>query len=146
MKTFVRLIGLFNIKIIYYMKTGMRTGRSSGPVLLRHKKMQDRGPVLQVLGPTGPGPSRTGAVKIKRVRKLRNHKLPYWKIFFFSRFISCDYEPYPHVTSYVITVPPDWDGILIGVNNFKLEKKLFPIGYLSVACKEKKNGNRLLYS
>ncbi|CAB4428270.1 unnamed protein product [Rhizophagus irregularis] len=22
--------------------------------------MQDRGPVLQVLGPTGPGPSRTG--------------------------------------------------------------------------------------
>ena len=59
-KTFIRLIDLFNIKIIYYMKTGMRTGRSSGPVLLRHKKMQDRGPVLQVLGPTGPGPSRTG--------------------------------------------------------------------------------------
>ncbi|PKC67283.1 hypothetical protein RhiirA1_393824 [Rhizophagus irregularis] len=46
----------FNIKIIYYMKTGMRTGQSSGPVL---KKMQDRGLVLQVLGPTGPGPSRT---------------------------------------------------------------------------------------
>jgi hypothetical protein len=42
------------------MKTDMRTGRSSGPVLLRHKKMQDRGPVLQVPGPTGPGPSRTG--------------------------------------------------------------------------------------
>jgi len=42
------------------MKTGMRTGWSLGPVLLRHKKMQDRGPVLQVLGPTGPGPSRTG--------------------------------------------------------------------------------------
>ena len=49
-KAFIRLIDLFNIKVIYYIKTGMRTGRSSGPVLLRHKKMQDRGPVLQVLG------------------------------------------------------------------------------------------------
>ncbi|PKC58193.1 hypothetical protein RhiirA1_400829 [Rhizophagus irregularis] len=46
-------------------KTGMRTGQSSGPVLLRHKKMQDCGLVLQVLGLTSPGPSRTDRETIR---------------------------------------------------------------------------------
>ena len=51
----------------------MRTDRSSGPVLLRHKKMKDRGPVLQVSGLTGLGPSRTGRTDDHPYSKLFNN-------------------------------------------------------------------------